>query len=377
MNILSYIHVHRLPNPSGVGRVIDQILTTHAALFPGTCHRMLVAGNQYDKVYEELSDFWKMARFIPHASSNTLQQARWAWFNTPKAEDYWDNVDVVYCPAESYVSTRRAPLVCTIHDVAGFEDDLYPDSHARKWHCRKWRILFRQIAQHAQAVVTVSEFSASRIAHHFPDLEGKLRVIYNAPHDIFSSEPAPEVARGARELTGGFPYVLVPGGLSLRKNADLLLEAIPLLRKQEPGLKVVVAGSNDAQYRARLMEMGCDNTMLLGYVSDELLNALYQGAEVVWFPSRYEGFGMPAIEAMAAGVPVVASHAASIPEVVGDAAILCGIDDAGGHLEAIASIIENPSLRKDLCARGRSRIQLFTWEASAKRLESTFQALSK
>lgn len=375
MNILSYIHIHRLPNPSGVGRVIDRLLTAHAEAFPATRHRMLVDADLYDRFYLELPEYWKKAAYIAHRRSTSLQQARWVWMNRPLAEEYWPAVDVVYCPAESYVPTRKAKLVCTIHDVAGFEPGLYPNDVGRRLHCLKWTQLFQRVAQAADAVVTVSNFSASRVAHFFPALETKLHVIYNAPHAVFGSavDPAfgPEVAR----LSGGKPFVLVPGGLSLRKNAGLILEALPLLAKELPEIRVLVAGSNEAEFTERLDGLGVGNTTLCGYVSDELLNALYHTAAAVWFPSRYEGFGMPVIEAMAAGAPVVASQAASIPEVAGQAAVLCGMDAPREHVEALRLMVSSDTFRNEHCKASLAQAARFTWPGSANQLEQLFRSL--
>lgn len=375
MNVLSHVHIHRIPNPSGVGRVIDSILPTHDAMFPGAHHRMLVCGAQYDKVYLQLSDYWKMQSFVPHTSSTFWQQARWVWRNQPLAEEYWSEVDIVYGPAESYVSTKRAKLICTIHDVAGFESDLYPNTTAQKAHRRKWRILFRQMGLHADAIVTVSNYSAARIAHFFPRLEKKLTVIPNAPHSIFGALAEEVVVEEVRQLSGNSPFILMPGGLSLRKNANLILKVIPRLARELPDVKLVVSGSNAEVYCNRLKALNCANVVLAGYVSDELLNALCQRAALVWFPSRYEGFGMPVVEAMAAGAPVVASRVASIPEVAGDAALLCDVDDDMEHLEAIRFIMESSKVRHSFSELSRKQAERFSWGASAQKLETLFQSL--
>ncbi|MDH3981792.1 MAG: glycosyltransferase family 4 protein, partial [Kiritimatiellaceae bacterium] len=261
----------------------------------------------YNNVYMQLDDYWKSISFIPHSHIMSWQQAQWVLHNKPLAEDFWAETDVVYCPAESFVPTKKAKLICTIHDVAGFEESLYPNSADRRWHCFKWRILFRCMARQADAVVTVSEFSASRIAYFFPELENRLHVIHNAPHEDFGAELAPGLIQEVDRLTGGDPYILLPGGLSLRKNAEVVLEAVPRLAAKLPGVKLIIAGYNDKFYVERLQQVDAKNVVLANYVSDEFLNALYQQADAVWFPSRYEGFGMPVIEAMTAGAPVVAS----------------------------------------------------------------------
>ncbi len=374
MNILSYIHVHRLPSPTGVGRVIDQLLRCHIEQFEHR-HRILVEARVYDRMYQQLRDYWRCVSFIPYYKNTFFQQAKWVLQNRPQAEEYWPDVDVVYCPAESYVSTRQARLVCTIHDVAGFELDLYQKTWSKQWQNFKWEYLFKRMAEHADAVVTVSEFSASRIAHFFPRLAPKLHVIHNAPHPVFGSNSSPDLEDEVKLLSGGKPYVLMPGGLSLRKNADLILKTVPILARELPGIKLIVAGSNDPSFLIRLNAIEKKNVMLPGYVSDELLNALYQHAAVVWFPSRYEGFGMPVIEAMAAGAPVVASRTSSIPEVVGDAALLCDMDDSMEHVEAIRSLIGSSQFRREMCERSNEQAKKFTWASSAQQLEKLFQSL--
>ncbi|MDF7826688.1 glycosyltransferase family 1 protein [Pontiellaceae bacterium B12227] len=352
------------------------MLLTHADCFPETDHRMLVSGKLYDGVCSQLSDFWQNQSYVTHALPTSLQQAIWIWGNKPVAERYWPEVDVVYCPAESYVPTKKAKQVCTIHDVAGFEPDLYPQDRDRRWHCRKWRSLFRQMELHADAVVTVSRFSAERIAHFFPRLENKLKVIYNAPHSGFGDKVEGSLKSEVDELSNGMPYILVPGGLSLRKNAEVILEAIPQLASQLPDVKLIIAGSNGQTYLDQLNSIKHENVVLAGYVSDELLNALYHQAAVVWFPSRYEGFGMPVIEAMATGAPVVASNAASVPEVAGEVATLCDMDRSSEHVEALLSVV-NSGLSRNEDGRERSRKQAaqFTWKSSAQTLETIFQAL--
>ncbi|WP_322607548.1 glycosyltransferase family 4 protein [Pontiella agarivorans] len=324
-------------------------------------------------MYRKLDTFWKKASFIPYSRSTSWQQAGWIWRNKPFAEQYWDEVDVVYCPAESYVPTRKANLVCTIHDVAGFEESLYPQTLSRRLHCRKWRFLFGSMARHADAVITVSEFSASRIAHFFPALEKKLRVVYNAPHHVFGTATTEELQGDVKTLSGGKPYILVPGGLSLRKNAELILKSVPLLAKRLPGVRLIIAGKNEQPYLGQLNALNADNITLAGYVSDELLNVLYQDAAAVWFPSRYEGFGMPVIEAMVSGAAVVASKVASIPEVAGKAALLCDVDTPGEHVEALQSLLESDSARNELRERGLEQAGQFTWSKSARKLEDIFR----
>ena len=114
---------------------------------------------------------------------------------------------------------------------------------------------------------------------------------------------------------------------------------------------------------------------MLGFVPDEGLRALYGAARVVWFPSRYEGFGLPVVEAMACGTPVVTSRASSLPEIAGDAALLAPPDSAQAHVEAIDALLCDGSLHAELVRRGQARACEFTWSRSAEQLKTHFEGL--
>ena len=233
----------------------------------------------------------------------------------PAAETFWDEAQVVYCTAESYVPVKRARLAVTVHDAAYFETTAHRQDRAFWIQKMKWTLLFRKLAKKADMIHTVSHFSADRLAHFFPEMRPRIRVVHNGvtPHFF-----APETAAGREFLEtaglAGREFVLIPGGLHFRKNAELILEAVPELMRRRPGMPVVVVNHSNAGYVERAKAMGLG---MLGFVSDDALRALYGAASVVWFPSRYEGFGLPVIEAMACGAPVVASDASSLPEIAG------------------------------------------------------------
>ena len=168
--------------------------------------------------------------------------------------------------------------------------------------------------------------------------------------------------------------MLIPGGLHFRKNAELILRAAPLLLEQFPQLMLAVVNHSNAAYAEQARTLG-ERMRLLGFVSDPALHALYASASVVWFPSRYEGFGLPVIEAMACGAPVVASDASSIPEIAGDAALLVNPELPLEHVEAIESLLTSELRRTVLSETGRRHACEFRWSAAAAKLRSAFEEI--
>ncbi len=374
IHLLAYVHLRNIHASTGAGRVARQ-LTEHLAARGDVRLRILADAADRTRILPLVGEPWQSFRYHSFQAETSRQQARWFLLNRPKAESFWPEAEIVFCTGESYVPTTRARLVVTAHDAAYFE----PAAHRQDgafWRQRvKWTLLFRRLAARADMIHTVSQFSADRLAHHFPALASRLRVVPNAvtPHFF---EPAPEPGlrflgeQGLRDR----PFVLVPGGLHFRKNADLILAAAPRLLARYPDLVLVIVNHSDPLYAARAAALS-PRLRLLGFVAEEALHALYAAAAVVWFPSLYEGFGLPVLEAMAAGAPAVASRASSLPEIAGEAALLAEASDANDHLEQIFNLLDEPRLAGDLRRRGHARAAQFTWQRSAALLKQHFDTL--
>ena len=295
--------------------------------------------------------------------------------NAPPAEQFWPDAEIVFCTGESYVPVRKARLVVTAHDAGYFE----AGAHTRDlafWKTRlKWELLFRKLERKADLFHTVSHFSAERLEHFFPGMKGRIRVAYNGVTPHFFG-PVAEAGRQylAEAQLADRTFVLIPGGLHFRKNAELILAAIPGLLRRFPDLTVAIVNHTNPIYAERARGLA-PRVRLLGFVSDEALHALYAAATVVWYPSRYEGFGLPIVEAMASGAPVVGSNSSSIPEVSGGAALLADPADPDAHIAAIADLLTDESARADLSRAGRERAAIFTWSACASTLKDEFDAL--
>lgn len=374
MNILNYVHLRNIVASTGAGRVARQ-MTEALAQVNGVNLRVLADAGDHRRIAAAAGDPWTgfAYHFFQHETSS--QQTRWFLFETPRAEDYWGDTEIVYCTAESFVPTKRARLAVTLHDAAYFERTAHRPNLAFWKQRLKWRLLYRTLDKRADLLHTVSQFSADRLAHFFPAIRSRLRVVHNAVTARFFE---PVSAEGKTYLhdagLANRPFVLLPGGLHHRKNADLVLAAWPRLAELFPDLQLVVVNHSDPDYAARAQSLA-GSVRLAGFVSDEELCALYNSASLVWFPSRYEGFGMPVLEAMACGTPVVASNSSSLPEVAGGAARLAPPGNPDAHVQAIESLLQSGAEREWLSAKGRRRAAGFTWANQAAQLHREFAAI--
>ena len=374
MNLLSYVHLRNIYRSTGVGRVSRE-LTEHLHASEGVTLHVLADPVDHRKIIPSVGTPWTGLPYHFIESETSRQQLRWILTNRPAAEHYWPDVDLVHCTAESYVPTHRARLAVTCHDAQHFE----PGAHrASLWLASqrlKWRLLFARLNREADMLHMISNFAAERTAHFFPALRDRLRVIPNAASSSFFQPPT---ATGLQVLDRlgirDKPFILVPGGLQFRKNADLILNAWPAIAQKHPDLLLVIINHTDPVYMPRALALGA-SCILGGFQEEDQLVALYQAAAIVWFPTLYDGFGMPVIEAMASGTPVVSSNTTGIPEVAGAAAILLSPQDTSAHVDTITHLIGDEKARQSCAARGKARAANYTWDQSAQKLLKEFRSL--
>ena len=254
----------------------------------------------------------------------------------------------------------RAPAVITVHDIS-FERSR---SYAPLYDILAMRALVPRSIRRAKRVFTVSEYTKGEIVERYRVAPERVVVTPNGVDPIF--HPDGDRAPGA-------PYLLFVGAIQPRKDP---LTAVEALARLDPELRLVFAGPEKhgaPAVRRRVEELGlAARVSFRGYVAREELPTLYRGAECLVFPSRYEGFGLPVLEAMASGTPVVATTATSIPEIAGDAAVLV----APGDAEALADGVRRALADRDrLRAAGLARAGRFSWAATARRTLDVYREL--
>lgn len=278
----------------------------------------------------------------------------------------WEQLDLPrHAGAGALVSLcNTAPVahrrqIVTIHDAS-----VYAAPEAYSLMFRSWyRFLHAQLGRRATFIVTDSEFSAGELSRRVGIPADKLRVVllgaehvleYTADHTVLDRF-------GVRE-----PFVLGVASQSPHKNFSAVVEAVRRLALDD--FDVVIAGGTNPRVFGAPARFDGSGVKFVGYVSDGELRALYERAACFVYPSRYEGFGLPPLEAMACGCPVVVSREASLPEVCGDAALYCDWSDPGDIAKRITQVVRDRDLAERLRTMGRDRSRRFTWERSARAL---------
>jgi glycosyltransferase involved in cell wall biosynthesis len=375
LKVLAFVHLRNIVGSTGAGRVARCLVERLAAL-PDLDLRILADRDDYQKVILQAGAPWAGMKTYLFTSGTSTQQAKWLLLKTPVAESFWASPDITYCTAESYVPVQRSKLVVTLHDAAHLERGVLRQNLKLLKQRAKWNILYKVLAKKVDAFHTVSNFSAERLGHYWPSIRNRLHVVPNGVAECFLSksyvDPAPVLERLG--LTNA-RFVLLPCGLQYRKNADLILKVWPLICQKHKDLKLVTTNVSEPEYSASAHAMG-DSVIQVGHVSDAELKVLYQQAETVWFPSLYEGFGMPVLEAMACGAAVLTSKGTGVEEVSGSAALLIDPRDPKAQIDALLWLLEDRTAAAAYGSRGVAHAGSYTWLRSAQMMRTLFGNLS-
>lgn len=290
----------------------------------------------------------------------------WSSLDLPPGEWWTGRADVVHGTNFTVPPCRTAAAVVTVHDLTPlrFRDLAAPAT-------QPFPAVVRRALRRGAWVHTPSAFVAAEVVELLGADPERVRAVH---HGVPRHVPAEPVERPAE------PYVLAIGTVEPRKDLPTLVRAFDAVAAAHPDLHLVLAGPSGwgtgALDAALARASAADRVVRLGYVSAGQRTALLEAAAVLAFPSLYEGFGFPPLEAMGAGVPVVAARAGAVPEVLGDAAMLVAPADADALAEALALVLTDDARRADLIARGRARVEAFSWQRCAEGLAALYRAAS-
>ena len=287
----------------------------------------LPTGRNHLGPLDPLATSWQLRRLRPDAYFT-------AGFNPP-----------VFCPV---------PLVFVIHDLIHLECPA--ESSAAKRAYYQW--IVRPATRRAHAVLTVSEHSKRAIVNWASVDDKRVVVVANGVSAAFD-------AHGCKHKPG-YPYLLHVGAHKPHKNLGRLFEAFAA-SGLAPEVRLVLTGSPQRETKAYLHRLGiAASVVFINTVCDDELAAWYRGALALVLVSLHEGFGLPALEAMACGTAVVAANSTALPEVVGDAALMVDPTDVAAIAEALKTVAQDDNLRRRLCQRGLKRAEMFSWDRTAE-----------
>jgi glycosyltransferase involved in cell wall biosynthesis len=355
--------------PRGVGKALTELFRHLLPLIPdwdvtmytnrnGTVELPPPAHIKEIDIWGDRFDAWERIR-LPIAALNS-------------------RLDLLHCPSQTAPSFTPCPLVLTVHDVIPLRMD---DGWSAPEVGRFRRALARS-AENAKRIITVSEFTKRDLLSIFNIQENKVDVVYWGVDGKIGQAASQDLEILCSTQKIRDPFFVAFGGDAPRKNVPRIIEALNFFVREVSGdvqlLLLGVPPRARAKFAAIAENRAVSHNMIqIGYVPDSVVTALVARAEAVVYPSLYEGFGLPILEAMAVGCPVITSSVTSMPEIAGDAAILVDPQDTRAISKAMQECYLNDSVKQSLRARGFRRIKDFTWEQTASAtLASYFKALN-
>jgi len=321
---------------------------------------------------EKLSRFdrWRVVE-LPFNEDGAIERLRAEQMRLPGvvAEH---KLDVLFSPGNVLPTRVKIPQVLTIHDLQHRHFPQYFDWKRRAAR----RVLFARSAKKARRIVAISEATRHDLISLMKVPAKKIRVVYEGVDQQLAEVPADKLTAVQEKYQLPERFIYLPGKTFPHKNHLTLLDAIELLNDRKQKIPLVLTGGADVaheQVLARIQRNGLAGQVRhLGFIDFDEIGAMYHLAEMLVFPSSFEGFGLPVVEAMVCGCPVVTSDKMSLAELVGDAAMTVEPTDASALAEAIAKVWHDDDLRADMTVRGRRRAAAFSWDDCA---DKTYRVL--
>ena len=293
--------------------------------------------------------------------------------------------DLFHIPLNRVPLLMRTPYVVTIHDMASLLYD-----QGKSWRNSLRQYFFRRGLLRADTVIAVSASTRRDIENLMGVPRSRIRLVYSAPSPEFFVRTGAEAQERERILERyqiQYPFLLYAGAIRPQKNIPRLVEAFALVRTaladhpQYRDLRLIIVGDEITRYpsvRQAVMQSRVEDAVrFLGFVPFDTMRVFYEAATAFVFPSLYEGFGLPPLEAMASGTPVITSSTSSLPEVVGDAAMLVNPENVFDIARGIKEVLLNPPLRAQLIEAGRIHVAKYSWKRTAQQVLEIYREIAK
>jgi glycosyltransferase involved in cell wall biosynthesis len=359
---------------TGSGRYTDELIRGLARVAPEL--KLVLFCNAFRSNFGTLLDLPGLV-VNPRIPTRVLLAA-WEWLHWPPIDALIGRVDVFHTSDWVHPPQRRGATVTTINDVGPL---VHPEWYAPdvvEIHRRK----NRAAADRATAIIAISDFTRCEFLRTHDVDPGRVHVVYPGVSSCFRPQDPDRAAATAGRFGLTSPFLLYVGMRERRKNLLGLIDIFSRVRKRRPDLMLAIVGMRPwlegayvhgvgrwagREVEDRIEQLGADGYVrVVGFVPLLDLLELYSAAQAFLFPTLYEGFGLPALEAMACGLPVVASCRSAVPEVVGDAGFLVDPDDPDAFATATLRILEDGEVRERCRSRGIERASRFTWDATAR-----------
>lgn len=315
-----------------------------------------------------------------NATVKVMESTSWKWHHKVLKDLRNEKPDIYFAPT-SYIVPAFAPkwlkVVITVHDLVAF---IFPSTHKAKAVLIE-RLTLKKALKKAKAVFVVSENTRKDMLKRFDYPEDRITITTCAPSDFFK-EPIDrkDLENFKKKLELPDNFILAVGTLEPRKNISTLIRSFVVIKRKYPDYKLVIVGKKGWKYNqieATLKQFELEKEVIFpGYLDDHELRKMYALAKVFVFPSLYEGFGIPPLEAMASGCPVVSSNVASLPEVIGDAGLLIDPHNALKMADAVIRLLGDEQVLNMMIGRGKIQAEKFSWKRSAEKVLEVFKSLA-
>jgi alpha-1,3-rhamnosyl/mannosyltransferase len=354
--------------PTGIGHATRALLLALArrksASYLGLAHAPVGCAAELEAAGVEIE--------IRRAPLGVLWQQLWLPVRLARGD-----VDLYWSPIHTLPSRLEQPAIVTVHDLSALA---VPEMHTLR-HRLSVLPFLRSSLSRADRIAAVSEATAAEVRRYFPECGAKIAVVPNGVEPVFRPGKAAEITATREKLRCPRGYVLSVATLEPRKNLGVLFDAWECLASGDPStpplLLAGASGWKNRELERRLAELGALGARHLGYLERPELVRVFQAARAFVYPSLYEGFGLPALEALACGIPTIVSDRTSLPEIVGAAGTIFPAEDPRVLAAGLRQVLDDEDEARRLARLGIERAASFTWERAADGMERLFEELPR